>query len=161
MKVSRSILDSTYTNLLLLLPFVLRPLACFLSELMWNYRSYRRLVGLLGRVISPSRGRYLHRTTQTQKKRGQTSIPREGFEPTVPVFERTKTCNALDRAATVTGAYRSKLPNYEAPHYVIFSSLFLVFLTPKYSHQPPSLKYLESNNYNNTLIMLISLQIDA
>jgi hypothetical protein len=30
---------------------------------------YRQFVGLLGRVISPSQGRYLHRTTQTQNKR--------------------------------------------------------------------------------------------
>jgi hypothetical protein len=31
---------------------------------MWKYGSYR----LLGRVISPAQGRYLHRTTQTQEK---------------------------------------------------------------------------------------------
>jgi hypothetical protein len=30
-------------------------------------------------------------------------MPRVGFEPTIPVFERTKTVNALDLAATVTG----------------------------------------------------------
>jgi hypothetical protein len=27
-----------------------------------------------------------------------------GFEPTIPVFERTKTVHALDRAATVIGS---------------------------------------------------------
>jgi hypothetical protein len=32
-------------------------------------------VGLLGRGISPSQGRYLHRATQTQNKRTQTSPP--------------------------------------------------------------------------------------
>jgi hypothetical protein len=58
------------------------------------------LVGLLGRVISPSQGRYLHRTTQTQNKRGQTSMPLAGFEPTIPVFKRAKTFLALDRAAS-------------------------------------------------------------
>jgi hypothetical protein len=31
-----------------------------------------------------------HRTTQTQNKRTQTSMPWMGFEPTIPVFERTK-----------------------------------------------------------------------
>jgi hypothetical protein len=41
-----------------------------------------------------------HRTTQTQNKRTQTSMPRMGFEPTIPVFELAKT---LDRAATVIG----------------------------------------------------------
>jgi hypothetical protein len=28
-------------------------------------------------------------------------MPRVGFEPTIPVFERAKTFHALDRAATV------------------------------------------------------------
>jgi hypothetical protein len=40
-----------------------------------------------------------HRTTQTQIKGTQTSMPRVGFEPTIPVFGRTKTVHALDRAA--------------------------------------------------------------
>jgi hypothetical protein len=44
-----------------------------------------------------------HRTTQTQNKRTQTSMPRVGFEPTIPVFERAKTVHALDGAATVIG----------------------------------------------------------
>jgi hypothetical protein len=39
--------------LLLLLRFVLGPLACLPSELIWNHGSYRQLVGLFGRVISP------------------------------------------------------------------------------------------------------------
>jgi hypothetical protein len=30
-------------------------------------------------------------------------MPGEGFEPTTPVFERTKTIHNLDRAATVIG----------------------------------------------------------
>jgi hypothetical protein len=42
-----------------------------------------------------------HRTTQTQNKRTQTSMPQVGFEPTIPVFEPTKTVHALARAATV------------------------------------------------------------
>jgi hypothetical protein len=43
-----------------------------------------------------------HRTTQTQNKRTQTSMPRVGFELTIPVFERAKTVHALDCLATVT-----------------------------------------------------------
>jgi hypothetical protein len=57
----------------------------------------------LGRVISPSQGRYLHRTTQTQNKRTQTSMHRVGFEPTIPAFQQAKTVHASDRAATVAG----------------------------------------------------------
>jgi hypothetical protein len=61
------------------------------------------LAGLLGRVISPSQGRYLHRTTQTKNRRRQTSMPLARFEPTIPVFTRAKTFYALDLAAIVTG----------------------------------------------------------
>jgi hypothetical protein len=42
-------------------------------------------------------------TTQTQNKRIQTSMPRVGFESTIPVFEHAKTVHALDRAAIVIG----------------------------------------------------------
>jgi hypothetical protein len=42
-----------------------------------------------------------HRTTQTQNKSTQTSMPRVGFEPTTPVFERAKIIHALDREASV------------------------------------------------------------
>jgi hypothetical protein len=44
-----------------------------------------------------------HRTTKTQNKRTETSMPWVGFEPTIPAFERAKRVHALDRAATVTG----------------------------------------------------------
>jgi hypothetical protein len=43
-----------------------------------------------------------HRTTQTQNKRTQTSMHQVGFEPMIPVSEREKAMNALDRAATVS-----------------------------------------------------------
>jgi hypothetical protein len=46
-----------------------------------------------------------HRTTQAENKSTETSMPRVGFEPMIPVFERTKTVHALDRAATVIGYY--------------------------------------------------------
>jgi hypothetical protein len=59
------------------------------------FLNQRHSVGFLGRVISPSQGRYL---TQTQNKQKQTPMLRVGFEPTIPVFERAKTVHALDRA---------------------------------------------------------------
>jgi hypothetical protein len=65
-----------------------------------QFLNIRQSVGLLGLLISPSQGRYLHRTTQTQNKRRQTSIPWVGFEPTIPGFERAKIVHALDRATT-------------------------------------------------------------
>jgi hypothetical protein len=65
---------------------------------------FTQSVGLLGRGISPSQGRYLHTELHKQNKRTQTSMPQVGFEPTIPLFERAKTVHhALDRAATVIG----------------------------------------------------------
>jgi hypothetical protein len=63
-------------------------------------------MGLLGWGSALSQGRHLQKATQTQKKRGQTSMPRVGFEPTIPVFEREKIFHALDRAATVIGKFK-------------------------------------------------------
>jgi hypothetical protein len=45
----------------------------------------------------------IRRTTQTQNKLTQTSMPLVEFEPTILAFERPKTVHALDRAATVIG----------------------------------------------------------
>jgi hypothetical protein len=59
-------------------------------------------------MISPTQGRYLHRMTQTQKKRGQTSMSRVGFGPTNPVFERPKRFVTLDPASTVIGCKEAK-----------------------------------------------------
>jgi hypothetical protein len=42
-----------------------------------------------------------HRTTQTQNKCTQTSMPGVRFEPMIPVFKQAKTVHALDHAATV------------------------------------------------------------
>jgi hypothetical protein len=65
-----------------------------------QFLNLRYSVGLLGRVFSSSQGCYL---TQTQNKHRQTSMPRVGFEPTIPAFERENTVHALDRAVTVNG----------------------------------------------------------
>jgi hypothetical protein len=76
------------------------------SALCWALASssvsffFTQSVGLLGWVISPSQGRYLH---TGQHKRTQTSMPWVVFEPTIPASERVKTAHALDRAATVLG----------------------------------------------------------
>jgi hypothetical protein len=35
----------------------------------------------------------------------------EEFEPTIPVFERTKTVHALDRSAALIGTYSYTEPN--------------------------------------------------
>jgi hypothetical protein len=47
-------------------------------------------------------------------------MPRVGFEPTIPVFERAKMVHSLDRAATVIGtssSYRKDNPHGDALTY--------------------------------------------
>jgi hypothetical protein len=89
--------------LLLLLHFLLGPVACFPSELIWNYGSYRQSVGLLGRVISTAiRPTAIYTGQYGQKKRGQVSMPRVGFEPTIPVIKQARTFYALHRILVAT-----------------------------------------------------------
>jgi hypothetical protein len=40
-------------------------------------------------------------------------MPRAGFEPTIPVFERAKTVHALDGVATVIGLVKLATTNYD------------------------------------------------
>jgi hypothetical protein len=44
----------------------------------------------------------IQRITQTQNKRTQTSMSQVGFEPTIPLLERSKTVHTLDSAATIS-----------------------------------------------------------
>jgi hypothetical protein len=74
----------------------------------WFLLQFRNLftqtVGLPCTVDQPvARPLPTHRTTQTENKRTQTSMPRVGFEPAIPEFERAKTIYALDGPATVIG----------------------------------------------------------
>jgi hypothetical protein len=48
-----------------------------------------------------------HITIQTQNKCTLTSLPRVGFESTIPEFGRARTVHPLDRATTEIGCYRS------------------------------------------------------
>jgi hypothetical protein len=64
----------------------------------FSFLIHTQSAGLLGREISLSQGRYLHTEQHKQNKRTQTSMPWVGFEPMMPVVERTK---MVDRAATV------------------------------------------------------------
>jgi hypothetical protein len=71
-----------------------------------------------------------HRTTQTQNKRTQTSMPRVGFEPTIPVFERAKAVHALDRAVTVIDLFRFSIQylllTQEESRLWVYNTLFLL-----------------------------------
>jgi hypothetical protein len=66
--------------------FRIKPSGLFSSELIQLYQSYRELAGLLGGQSALLQDRCLLSTTQTQKKCGQISTPRVGFEPMIPVF---------------------------------------------------------------------------
>jgi hypothetical protein len=74
---------------------------------LWPLLQFRNLLYTVGRTPWMSdqpiaRPLPAHRSAQTHNKRTQTSMPKVGFEPTIPLFER-KTVHALDRAATATG----------------------------------------------------------
>jgi hypothetical protein len=70
--------------------------------------------------------RPLHRTTQTQNRRTQTSIYRVEFEAMTPVFEWAKTVHTLDSAAIVIGSWVG-LPFIYRPYFVhIFHSKHLL-----------------------------------
>jgi hypothetical protein len=45
----------------------------------------------------------MYRSSQTQNKRTQISMPQVGFEPMNPMFMQAKTVQALDRTASVIG----------------------------------------------------------
>jgi hypothetical protein len=61
----------------------------------WPLLQFRDLVtqtaGPLGRMISPSQGLYLYTGQHKHRINTQTSMPRVGFEPTIPASERAKT----------------------------------------------------------------------
>jgi hypothetical protein len=64
------------------------------------------------------------RTTQTQNKRTQTSMPWVGIESTIPVFERAKAVHALDRAETVIGRVISRNHKTAPIHSTKYSNTF-------------------------------------
>jgi hypothetical protein len=79
-------------------------LSLYCSAALWTLAAFQFLNRTHGRTPwtgnqPVARPLPTHRTTQTQNKRTQTSMPRVGFEPTTPAFERAKTVLALDRAA--------------------------------------------------------------
>jgi hypothetical protein len=74
----------------------------------FSFLIYTQSVGLLGWGISPSQT--THRTTQMQNKRTQTSMPRVGFQPTIPLFEQAKTVHALDCVATLIDIKGKAIP---------------------------------------------------
>jgi hypothetical protein len=103
-----------------LVPSSLETTACviFLSV---DLQPYTQSVGFLGRGISPSQERYLHTEQHKENKRAQRSMPRMGFEPTIPVFERAKTVHALERAATGIGSACIAVDHF--PRYILVANL--------------------------------------
>jgi hypothetical protein len=51
----------------------------------------------------------INRTTQTQNKRTQTSLPRVRLEPTTPALMWPKKVHAADRAVTVIGLKKTHI----------------------------------------------------
>jgi hypothetical protein len=93
---------------------------------------FTQSLGLVGRVISPSQGRYLHTGQHDHRINAhkQRSMPGVGFESTIPAFERAEAVHALDRAATVI----SNIHNYFHPFKSIWLLLLLIPI-PSILHQ--------------------------
>jgi hypothetical protein len=93
---------------------------------LFSFLIYTQSVGLLGRGMRPSQGRYLY-TEQHKHRINAHRHPylKVGFEPTIPVFERARTVHALDCAATVIGVQTGYLTDFRGLFkvnlYVIFS----------------------------------------
>jgi hypothetical protein len=68
---------------------------------LFTYGFFRHLVGLLERGISPA-PRPLLTQDNTTRRNTDTSMPRAGFEPAIPMAARSKTVPALERAAIET-----------------------------------------------------------
>jgi hypothetical protein len=66
----------------------------------WFPNIFRHMVGLHGRVISPSQGLYLHRTTQHRKTRTNINAS-SGIRTCDPVYERSRPARPLDRRSNV------------------------------------------------------------
>jgi hypothetical protein len=96
------------TAFVLHIPFleVLRLYRLFLGlGLFFNSLKYTQSVGLLGRWISLSQGHYLHTEQHKHRINTQTSMPRVGFEPTTPMFERAKTVNVCTHGENPISAH--------------------------------------------------------
>jgi hypothetical protein len=105
--------------------FFTGPTAPLSPGLWFSFMIILQTVGLLGRVISSSKGLYLN--TGQHKHRintytHQTSMLCVGFESTIPASERAKTVHALDRSDTVTGKILSYLHIFQVSFCMIFSS---------------------------------------
>jgi hypothetical protein len=94
----------------------------------WSFYTVRRTPWTGDQPIA--RPLSTHGTAQTQNKRRQTSMPRVGFEPMIPVFERAKKVYALDRAATVIDGWRYAFPNLFLERHFSFWDLSF----PRWSH---------------------------
>jgi hypothetical protein len=128
----------------------------------WPLIQYRnhisQTVGFLGRVISPSQGRYLN--TGQHKHRINTytyqiSMPWVGFKPTIPASKWAKTVHALDRAATVTGTteLRRKL------NWWWLQTRHCPFLSPPVQHQSPQLDTILHHSKRSQIIPSVRLDI--
>jgi len=63
-------------------------------------------------VGSARRKEFTYKGHHNTQKGGHTSLLRAGFEPAVPVFERSKTVRALDCAAIGTGTYKKSADQF-------------------------------------------------
>jgi hypothetical protein len=71
----------------------------------FSFFIYAQSVGLLGRGISPSAGRYLHTEQHKQGINAQNVYASSEFKSTISVFGWAKTVYVFNREATMMSSY--------------------------------------------------------
>jgi hypothetical protein len=143
---------------LLFIPLALQSLT-YLGPLTYKRfpELFRHTVRLLGRVISPSQGLYLHMTTQHRKTRTNVHAL-SGIRTNDPSNQSTKT-HASDRTATVTGLLALITLTILGEEYKPCSSSLCSFFQRLFTSSLSGPNILLSTLFSNTLRLCSSLKL--
>jgi hypothetical protein len=108
----------------LFFPWLYSPFGPWTPHIRRFLELFRHMVRLLGRVISPSQGLYLHRTTQHRKTR--TNIHALSGIRTHDSSNQPFKTHASDRTATVTSCLSYKLTNKSKKYRNVFNEILSV-----------------------------------
>jgi hypothetical protein len=96
---------------------------------------------------SARRKAYTYTQDNTKRINTNTSLPRVGFEPTTPRFERAKTIHALDRATTDRHFIASYYEKTCMTHICIFAQI--------HNSQPLKFQEMITQNYSGTTFQML------
>jgi hypothetical protein len=116
---------------------------------------FTQTVGLLGRVISTSQGRYLHTGQHKHRINAHTDIHAwVGFDTTIPASDGVKIVHALGHATTVIDPSKYNIIN--VPHSSVRSPTVCAICFTKHMHRihlrPNAWHHSKINNLNYWLL---------